>query len=168
VHQLDLLVDVGAVLTVKALSSDSLLALCEELALVRVCLHEQGSNQADDASEETLEEENVTPGVDLHGSDAEFGNPDETSSQQTTESTSKRTGRDEDTDAEQQLVPLVEAREEERNTGHSATLSQAQECSRNVKPGVGFHEGSAKRDQSEREHQEGNPEAWSDSLQDDV
>jgi hypothetical protein len=168
VHQLDLLVDIGAVLTEEALSGDGLLTLREELALVRVCLHEEGSNQGNDASEETLEEENVAPGVELHSSDAEFRDPDEASSQKTTESASKRTGRDEDSDAEKELVPLVEAGEEEGNTGHSATLSQTQECACNEKSGVALHEGSAEGDQTKREHQEGNPESWSDCLQDNV
>jgi hypothetical protein len=167
-HQLDLLVDIGAVLTEEALSSDGLLAFRKEPALVWMCLHEEGSDQGNDASEEALKEENVAPGVELHSSDAEFRDPDKTSSQKTTESTSKRTGRDEDTDAEQQLVPLVEAREEESNTRHSTTLSQTQECSRNEKSGVALHEGSAEGDQTEREHQEWDPESWSDRLEDDV
>jgi hypothetical protein len=168
VHQLDLLVDVGTVLTEETLSSDGLLAFGKEFALVRVSLHEEGSDQGNDASEETLEEENVAPGVEFHGSDAELRNPDETGSQKTTESASKRTGRDEDTDAEKELVPLVEAGEEEGNTGHSATLSQTQECACNEKSGVALNEGSAERDQAEREHQEGDPESWSDCLEDDV
>lgn len=81
----------------------------KELALVWVGLHEYGSNQTNEASEEAFKEEDMTPGVQSHRHDAEFGNPDETSSQQTTESTRKRTGRDEDTNAEKQFVPLVEA-----------------------------------------------------------
>ena len=168
VHQLDLLVDIGAVLAEQTLSGDGLLTLCEELALVRVSLHEERRNKAYNAGEETLEEENVTPGVDSHGSNAKFGNPNKASSQKTTEGSCERTGRDEDTDAEQQLVPLVEAREKECNAGHGAALGQTQECTRNEQAGVSLHEGSAKGDQAEREDQERNPEPRSDSLQDDV
>jgi hypothetical protein len=72
----------------------------EELALIRVGLHEEWSDESNDASKESLEEEDVTPGVQSHRRHTKFGNSDKSSSQQATECTCKRTGRDEDTDAE--------------------------------------------------------------------
>jgi hypothetical protein len=89
-----------------------------------VSLHEEWSDQSHDASKESFEEEDVTPGVQSHRRYTEFRDSDESSSQQTTECTCKRTGRDEDTDAEEQFVPLVKAGQEESNAGHGATLSQ--------------------------------------------
>jgi hypothetical protein len=131
-------------------------------------LHEEGSDQANDASEETFEEEDVTPVMESHGRNTEFGDPDETSSQQATESACKRTGGDEDTNTEQQFVSLVEAGEEERDTRHGTTLGQTQECSCDEKAGVCLHECSTKRNQAKGEDQERNPESWSDSLEDNV
>lgn len=140
VLQLDLLVDVGAVLAVEALGGDVLLTRGQELALVRVSLHEEGSNERHDAREETLEEEDVAPSVKLHGCDTKLGNPHEASSQQTTEGACKRTSRDEDSDAEQQLVPLVKAGEEECNARHGATLGQTQEGACDEKTSVSLDE----------------------------
>jgi hypothetical protein len=127
VHKLDFLVDVCTVLAEQALSGDLLFCFesatvlgnhlasfklttgREELALVRVGLHEKGSDKSNDASKESFEEEDVTPGVQSHRRHAEFGDSDKSSSQQATECTCERTGRDENTDAEEQFVSLVKA-----------------------------------------------------------
>lgn len=166
--QLDLLVDVGAVLAEQALSCNLLLSRSEELAPVRVGLHEEGSNHSNDEGEQAFEEEDVTPAVDDHGGNAERRDSNETCSKQAAEGACERTSRDEDSDAEEEFVPLVETGKEECDAGHGAALGQTQECSRNVKSGVSLYECCAERDEAECHDQEGDPESGADRFEDDV
>lgn len=168
VVHLDLLVDVGAVLAVQALGSNLLLPRSKELAVFGMCLHEDGSGKTDKASEKAFEEKDVTPGVQSHGGDTELRDLRETCSQQTSECTSQRTGRNEDSNTEEQLTSLVETRQEESNTGHSATLSKTKDCSCGIESLPILDERCAKRDQTESEDQEWEPKPWTDCLEDDV
>lgn len=168
VLQLDLFVHVRTVLAEETLCGDLLFAGREELALVRVCLHEDWSDQSNDDCEQAFEEEDVAPGVQFHGCDAELGDSNETCGEQSTEGSCERTGRDEDSDAEQEFVPLVEARQEECNAGHGTALSETEESASNVQSGVCLDECCAHRAEAEGEDQEWDPESRTDGLEDDV
>ena len=113
-------------------------------------------------------EEDVAPGVQFHGCDAELGDSNETCGEQSTEGSCERTGRDEDSDAEQEFVPLVEARQEECNAGHGTALSETEESASNVQSGVCLDECCAHRAEAEGEDQEWDPESRTDGLEDDV
>lgn len=92
VVQLDLLMDVRLVLSVETLGRNLLLARCEELALVRVCLHEERGDERDDDREKAFEEKDMAPGVQPHRSDSKLRDLGQACSQEASEGTCQRTG----------------------------------------------------------------------------
>lgn len=130
--RLDFLILSSASLRNQTFMRDPSFAFVQEVALAWACRHRKRCSDANKKSEEAFKEEDVAPRVNNHGRCTpcrDSGQSGETfvsisarvaryihspCSQKSTERTSHTGSRDVDTDAEQQLVALVEASDKER------------------------------------------------------
>lgn len=156
------------VLTQQTLSGDLSLAFVEEVGGRRISRHPNGRQKTNDDGDETLKEEDVAPRVDLGARDSPRGDLGQGGGQETTKSTGDGSSRDVNTDAEQELVALVEAAQEEGHTRHGTTLKDTQERTGDHEASEILDEGGAQRDEAEAADEKWEVETRSDGLEEDV
>lgn len=182
----DLLSLIGSALQFQTLGSDHALALGQEPALFGASGHQEWCAETDDGCKEALKEEDVAPSVNAHRGNAPWRDARKAaeglvlsitsshanlpSSKETAESTSHRRSRDVNTNAEEQLIALVETGDEEgqtavlllvnhhyyytRHSRHDTTLKNTEHSSGSQESFETLDKGSAQRHKTKADYED--------------
>lgn len=119
----------------EALGCNSALPLSKKLAIFWVRLHKKRRSNSYQDRNQSLEKEDMPPIMQPDSRSAKLWNACQSSSEQTTKCSSHGRRRDEDSNAEEQLIAFVEAAKEEGNAGHYASLCETEEGASDAETG---------------------------------